>query len=136
MDQLPEFTDYSMKGRTYRYLKSEPLYPFGFGLSYSSFQYSSLTAQRTAKGAEVRATVKNTSSRDGDEVAQIYVAGEQGDEAPIRSLCGFQRVHLRAGQSQQVTFTLKADDLPAARVEITVGGGQPLGATPHVKGTL
>jgi beta-glucosidase len=138
MDQLPEFTDYSMKGRTYRYFKGEPLYPFGFGLSYSSFQYSGLSARRTAKGAEVRATVKNTSSREGDEVVQLYVAGGAGEEAPIRSLRGFQRVHLRAGQSQQVTFTLSSEDVPSAnaKVEISVGGGQPVGTTPNVKGTL
>jgi beta-glucosidase len=136
MDQLPEFTDYSMKNRTYRYFKGEPLYPFGFGLSYSTFAYSGLTARRTANGAEVRATVKNTSTRDGDEVVQLYVAGGAGDESPMRNLRGFQRVHLRAGQSQQVTFTLKPTDLPAAKVEISVGGGQPLGTTPHVAGTL
>src|ERR1017187_6597660 len=100
LDQVPAFTDYSMRGRTYRYFKGEPLYPFGFGLSYSSFQYSGLSARRTANGAEVRATVKNTSSRDGDEVVQLYVTGDPGEEAPIRSLRGFQRVHLRAGQSQ------------------------------------
>jgi len=136
MDQLPEFTDYSMKNRTYRYFKGEPLYPFGFGLSYSSFQYSGLSAGRTAKGAEVRATVKNTSTRDGDEVVQLYVGGGAAEDAPIRSLRGFQRVHLRAGQSQHVIFNLNAEDLPASKVEISVGGGQPLGATPHVKGTL
>ena len=136
MDQLPEFTDYSMKNRTYRYFKGEPLYPFGFGLSYSTFAYSGLTARRTANGAEVRATVKNTSTRDGDEVVQLYVAGGAGEESPIRNLRGFQRVHLRAGQSQQVTFTLKSTDLPAAKVEISVGGGQPLGTTPHIAGTL
>ena len=136
MDQLPEFTDYSMKGRTYRYFKGEPLYPFGFGLSYSSFEYSDLSTRRTANGAEVRATVKNTSSRDGDEVVQLYVTGGPGEEAPIRSLRGFQRVHLSAGQSQQVTFTLNSDDLPASKAEISVGGGQPVGTTAHVKGTL
>jgi len=65
LDQLPEFTDYSMKGRTYRYFAGEPLYRFGYGLSYSSFAYSGLKARRTAAGGEVRATVKNTSSRDG-----------------------------------------------------------------------
>jgi beta-glucosidase len=136
MDQLPEFTDYNMKGRTYRYFKGEPLYPFGYGQSYSTFAYSGLSARRTAKGAEIRATVKNTSSRDGDEVVQLYVSGGPGDEAPIRSLRGFQRVHLRAGQSQQVTFTLNSDDLPGTKAEISVGGGQPVGTTPHVKGTL
>jgi beta-glucosidase len=125
-----------MKGRTYRYFAGEPLFPFGFGLSYSDFAYSGLVAQRTAAGAEIRATVRNTSSRDGDEVVQLYVAGGGDAEAPIRSLRGFQRVHLRAGESREVTFTLEAAELPKTPVEISVGGGQPLGRTPHVAGRL
>ena len=136
VDQLPAFTDYAMKGRTYRYFKGEPLFPFGFGLSYSSFAYSGLVAKRTAAGAEIRATVRNTSSRDGEEVVQLYVGGGPEPEAPIRNLRGFQRIHLRAGESRQVTFTLKAADLPKTAVEISVGGGQPLGNTPHVAGRL
>ena len=135
LNQLPPFTDYAMKGRTYRYFKGEPLYAFGFGLSYSTFAYSGLSAQRTPKGAEIRVTVKNTSARDGDEVVQLYVAGGPGEDAPVRSLRGFQRLHLRAGESRQVSFAL-ASDVPTSKVEISVGGGQPVGNTPHVKGTL
>ena len=70
VDQLPPFTEYAMRGRTYRYFKGETLYSFGFGLSYSTFQYSDLSAKRTAKGAEIHAVVKNTSTVDGDEVVQ------------------------------------------------------------------
>jgi beta-glucosidase len=136
VDQLPPFTDYAMKGRTYRYFKGEPLYAFGFGLSYSTFEYSGLSAKRTPKGAQIHATVKNTSARDGDEVVQLYVGGGAGEESPIRSLRGFQRIHLRAGESQQVNFTLGADDLPKSVVEISIGGGQPLSGIPHVKGKL
>jgi beta-glucosidase len=136
VDQLPPFTDYAMKGRTYRYFKGEPLYPFGFGLSYSNFEYSSLNAKRTQKGAEIRATVKNTSARDGDEVVQLYVSGTTDEQAPLRSLRAFQRIHLRAGESRQLTFTLGSDDLPESKVEISVGGGQPVGNTPRVQGTL
>ena len=136
VDQLPPFTEYAMKGRTYRYFQGEPLYPFGFGLSYSTFAYSGLSAQRTPNGAEIRATVKNTSSREGDEVVQLYIAGGSGDDAPIRSLRGFQRIHVRAGESRQVTFTVAARDLPKSTVEVVVGGGQPVGNTPHVKGSL
>ncbi|MGD0696939.1 MAG: glycoside hydrolase family 3 C-terminal domain-containing protein [Terriglobia bacterium] len=136
MDQLPPFTDYNMKGRTYRYFKGEPLYPFGYGLSYSTFAYSGLSAKRTAGGAKIRATVKNTSSREGDEVVQLYIAGGSEEDAPIRSLRGFQRIHLRAGESREVMFTLAAEDVPKATVEISVGGGQPVGNTSHVKGSL
>ncbi len=134
--QLPEFTDYNMKGRTYRYFTGEPLYPFGFGLSYSTFQYSGLTARRTAKGAEIRATVKNTSKVDGDEVVQLYIGGGPGADAPIRNLRGFQRIRLRAGESRQVTFAVASGDLPKEKVEVSVGGGQPLANVPHLKGEL
>jgi beta-glucosidase len=134
--QLPEFTDYNMKGHTYRYFKGEPLYPFGFGLSYSTFEYAGLSAKRTAKGAEIRATVKNTSKVDGDEVVQMYIGGGPGEEAPIRNLRGFQRIHLRAGESRQVTFTVASHDLPKEKVEIGVGGGQPLPNIPHLTGEL
>ena len=136
VDQLPPFSDYAMKGRTYRYFEGEPLFPFGFGMSYSTFEYSGLSVKRTPDGAEVRATVENTSDRDGDEVVQLYVAGGSGEGAPRRSLRGFQRVHLRAGESREVGFALAADDVPGPEVEISVGGGQSLGSTPHVKGTL
>jgi beta-glucosidase len=136
VDQLPAFTDYAMKGRTYRYFRGEPLYPFGFGLSYASFEYSSLSAKRTPNGAEVRATVKNTSDRDGDEVVQLYLAGGSGEEDPVRSLRGFQRIHLRAGESREVSFTLGSEDVPKSPVEVSVGGGQPVGKTPCVTGIL
>src|SRR4030095_10457085 len=136
VDQLPPFTEYAMRGRTYRYFKGEPLYSFGFGLSYSNFQYTDLSAKRTAKGAEIAATVKNTSTVDGDEVVQLYVGGGPGGDAPIRNLRGFQRIHLKVGESRQVSFKVGAEDIPKSKVEISVGGGQPKGSVPHVKGTL
>ncbi len=136
VDQLPPFTDYAMKGHTYRYFKGEPLYPFGFGLSYSTFEYSGFSAKRMPNGAEIHVTVKNTSSRGGDEVVQLYVSGGRGDEAPVRSLRGLQRIHLRAGESRKVSFTLTADDLSKSPVEVSVGGGQPAGNIAHVQGTL
>ncbi len=132
--QLPEFTDYAMKNRTYRYFTGEPLYPFGFGLSYSTFKYSGLTTARTAKGAVIRATVTNTSKVDGDEVVQLYLGGGPGADAPIRNLRGFQRVRLRAGESRQVTFTVAPGDLPGTKVDVSVGGGQPLPNVSHVSG--
>jgi beta-glucosidase len=136
VDQLPPFTDYAMKGRTYRYFKGDPLYTFGFGLSYSTFEYSGLSAKRTPKGATIQATVKNTSAREGDEVVQLYVGSGAGEESPVRSLRGFLRIHLRAGESRQVNFTLGTDDVPKSAVEISVGGGQPVSNIPHVRGTL
>jgi beta-glucosidase len=136
VDQLPPFTDYAMKGRTYRYFQGEPLYSFGFGLSYSTFAYSGLSAKRTPKGAEIQATVKNTSAREGDEVVQLYVGGGPGEQAPIRNLRGVERIRLRAGESRQVKFTLSSEDLPKTKVSISVGGGQPVGNTPRVEGAL
>ena len=136
LDQVPAFTDYSMKGRTYRYFKGEPLYPFGLGLSYSTFAYSGLSAKRTATGAEIHATVKNTSLREGAEVVQLYISGEVEEDAPIRSLRGFERIHLRPGESREVRFILTPEDLPKAKVQISVGGGQPVGGTACVKGVL
>jgi len=137
VDQLPAFEDYAMKGRTYRYFAGATLFPFGFGRSYSSFQYSDLSVRRTSEGgAQIQVGVRNTSERDGDEVVQLYVAGSVGEGAPIRSLRGFQRIHLRAGESRQLSFSLDAAEIPEGKLEISVGGGQPLGGTPHMKATL
>jgi beta-glucosidase len=134
VDQLPPFEDYSMKNRTYRYFKGEPLYGFGFGLSYSQFQYSRLRGVRTAKGARIFVRVKNESTRDGDEVVQLYLDGAGGTDDPIRQLRGFQRVHLRAGETRDVEFAI--EDVPKNKVRMSVGGGQPVGRTPHVEGML
>ncbi len=97
VSQLPNFEDYSMKGRTYRYFEGTPLYPFGYGLSYTSFSYSGLTAPAEAveagKPVVVEATVTNTGNRAGDEVAQLYLSFPAVPGAPLRALRGFQRVH-------------------------------------------
>ena len=136
IDQLPPFDDYSMQNRTYRYFTGEPLYAFGFGLSYSKFSYSNLHAQRTANGARVTVRVKNDSNRAGDEVVQLYINGAGSPDQAIRDLRGFERVHLRAGESREVTFTLNADEVPQQKSEISVGGGQPVGNVAHVNGAL
>jgi beta-glucosidase len=144
VDQLPPMMDYNIRhGRTYMYLKDEPLYPFGFGLSYTTFKYGrvKMSADSVAKDGEVNCSVDvtNTGSRDGDEVAQLYVrhmgAEKPGGVAwPIRELKGFERVAIARGATRTVTFTLKAKDLAywdeaasrwtveAEPVEIQIGG--------------
>ena len=102
VDQLPPFTDYSMKNRTYRYFTGEPLYPFGYGLSYSTFEYSN----KSVNGHTASARITNTSEREGDEVVQLYV---KTDYAPNPVLKGFERIHLRPGESRAVSFT--ADEI-------------------------
>jgi len=115
IDQLPPFEDYSMQNRTYRYFKGKPLYPFGYGLSYTTFSYSDLTLPKAAisAGAPLTAEVKvaNTGKREGDEVAQLYLSFPSVAGAPLRALRGFKRVHLNPGESQKVRFELKDRDL-------------------------
>jgi beta-glucosidase len=136
VDQLPPFEDYAMKGRTYRYFTGQPLYGFGFGLSYSKFSYSALRATRGSKGGHVSVRVKNDSPREGDEVVQLYIDGAGAPDDPIRSLRGFERVHLRTGESREVQFDIPSADLPAGQVKISAGGGQPVAGVSHVEGTL
>jgi beta-glucosidase len=127
--QLPPFTDYSMTGRTYRYFTGAPLFPFGYGLSYSDFRYSNLTVDRSnASGDEyvVSAHVTNVSSVDGDEVAQVYVAGQRRPDRAIRDLKGFERIHLRAGEARTVQFHIPIPKDRDGRLTISIGGGQPL----------
>jgi beta-glucosidase len=111
VDQIPPFDDYAMEGRTYRYLRGEPLYPFGHGLSYTRFTYSDLKLSRASvvrdDALEVSLDVRNAGDRDGDEVVQLYVRGVGAKApAPNRELRGFERVHLRAGETRRVRFTL------------------------------
>jgi beta-glucosidase len=107
--QLPPFADYTMRGRTYRYFDGDPLYPFGHGLSYTTFAYSDLRLDKSAVRAdeafEASVTVKNTGSRAGDEVVQLYArAIDPRRPMPIRELHGFERVSLRAGEERRVSF--------------------------------
>jgi beta-glucosidase len=143
VDQLPPFEDYAMKGRTYRYFQGEPLYPFGYGLSYTSFSYGGLTVPAAvAAGSPVVAevTVTNTGKLAGDEVAQLYLEFPKLPGAPLRALRGFQRVHLEAGASQKLSFELQPRDLSMVteagepivaegQYILSVGGGQPHTAT-------
>ena len=101
--QLPDFSDYSMKNRTYRFFTGTPLYPFGYGLSYSTFEYSRLNVTKAANGSlEISVQVRNTSPIAGDEVAQLYLGGW---------LKGFTRVHLAAGESSLVHWTVESADI-------------------------
>lgn len=110
-EELPDFHDYSMKGRTYRYMETEPLYAFGYGLSYTQFEYSNLklSSEKIKNGDSVTATVtvKNTGSIDSDEVIELYI---RDDDASVRvphySLCGFDRIHLKAGESCAVSMEI------------------------------
>lgn len=137
---LPDFSDYSMAKRTYRYFEGPVLYPFGFGLSYSRFTYGNPTATATKLDAgdhvSVKVTLENSSERDGDEVAQLYVTPPHTAVSPRLALQGFQRVHLNAGEKREITFDLGPAELnevdeagnrkeTPGEYKIFVGGSQP-----------
>ena len=141
VDQIPAFGDYNMKGRTYRYFTGEPLYPFGYGLSYSDFEYSNLTFDKNSLGAKddlaVSAYVKNAGKIAGDEVVQVYLTHPGQNGAPLRALAGFHRVHLEPGETQKVEVAIPnrnlsfvdekgARRITAGTVQVWVGGGQPV----------
>ncbi|KAK0351827.1 hypothetical protein LTR94_023347 [Friedmanniomyces endolithicus] len=142
VEDLPAFTDYGMKGRTYRYYRGEPLYQFGHGLSFSKFAYSnaklSSAVVRAGDAVRVEVDVANVGSRDADEVAQLYVTlANAGDEGPVRSLVGFERVHLKVGETRRVAFEMPSRALSAVmqggrrridpgQVSLWIGGGQPV----------
>lgn len=111
VDQLPDFQDYSMKGRTYRYMTQTPLYPFGYGLSYTTFEYkpARLSQPKITPNQSVTLSfdIANTGKTDGDEVAQIYVKNPNDPEGPIKALKAFQRIHIKAGDSQSVDIRLE-----------------------------
>jgi beta-glucosidase len=113
---LPPFEEYSMNGRTYRYFGGTPLYPFGYGLSYTTFEYSGLSLSKSVIGEgdsiQVAVNVKNTGRYDGDEVVQLYVKILTSREPqPLKSLKGFRRVAIKRGETRAVAILLKASDL-------------------------
>ena len=105
-DQLPDYEDYSMKGRTYRYF-NDALFPFGYGLSYSTFVINNAQCKMNNDGSgTLTVDVTNTGNRDGDEIVQLYIRDLQDKEGPLKSLRGFQRVSVKAGQTEKVTIQL------------------------------
>ncbi len=141
LDQLPEFTDYSMKGRTYRYMTEEPLYPFGYGLSYASFTYGNISlSQESVEAGEdldVSIEITNVGSRAGTEVVQVYLTHlDASTGVPLRQLVTIERIHLQPGARNRVLFTIEARQMALIRddgscflepgtFEVSVGGCQP-----------
>ncbi|WP_207533130.1 glycoside hydrolase family 3 C-terminal domain-containing protein [Desertivirga arenae] len=130
---LASFTDYSMDNRTYRYFKGKPLFGFGYGLSYTSFRYDQLSMPKTvSKGKDVTITVRvtNTGKMAGDEVAQLYVSNQNPSvKAALKSLKGFQRFYLKAGESRILRFKLTPEDL--SHIDESKGG-----ASTQIKGKI
>lgn len=146
---LSDFNDYSMAGRTYRFFDGEPLYPFGYGLSYTTFEYSDVDMSKSATAGEnvrVKVSVKNTGDRSGEHVVQLYLRhGADVPHAPKHALKGFKRVNLAAGESREVEFLLTPRELAMYNVagelwqhpgdiEVFIGGGQPDASS--AKGTI
>jgi len=141
VDQLPAFDDYNMKGRTYRYFTGEPLYPFGYGLSYTSFGYSNLHFDKESLGANddltARVDVKNTGTMAGDEVVGVYVTHPSVEAAPARALAGFKRIRVTPGATEHVQITVTNRQLSVVdgdgtrkvvpgELQVWVGEGQPV----------
>ncbi|MDR1938440.1 MAG: glycoside hydrolase family 3 C-terminal domain-containing protein [Tannerellaceae bacterium] len=139
-DDLPDYEDYSMKNRTYRYFTGKPLYEFGYGLSYTEFTYSDLQVPETVpigKDATVSVTVSNRGNRDGEEVVQLYLSfPDSKTTTPLRALQGFRRIPLKAGETRRVEFKLAPENMAVVdalvqrsiipgRMLISVGGRQP-----------
>ena len=137
--ELPDFTDYSMKGRTYRYMTGEALYPFGYGLSYTSFEYSNVKADKTVAdddGIIIDMDVTNKGNMDGRETVQVYVKVNGVENAPNYQLKGFKKVAVKAGGTEHVSITLSKDSfglfdtdgkfvIPSGKAIVYVGGQQP-----------
>ena len=149
VDQLPSFTDYAMTNRTYRFFAGKPLYPFGYGLSYSKFAYSGLRLSKDSLAAgeplSFDVDVRNESQRAGDEVVQVYLTFPPYSGAPRNALRAFARVHLEPGEKNAVHFTLSPRDLSAVdqngdrlvmagHYRLAVGGGQPDTGAPGLQG--
>ena len=145
-DDLPDFEDYSMKGRTYRFIETEPLYPFGYGLTYSdvSIDEARIEGDRTS-GARISVTVRNDSSMTAAEVVQVYAKSDDVDEARNGKLAGFARVTCEAGKSVDIVIDIPSENLrvvrqdgsrvlPEGEIKLYVGFGQPDARTEALTG--
>ena len=144
VEQLPPFDDYSMKGRTYRYMDKEAMYPFGYGLSYTTFEYVGLQLPAVVKAGEpatVSVSITNTGKMAADEVVQLYIKDvEASVDVPLRQLCGFKRIHLKPGETQKVTLDIAPENMSVVTgtlkrtiepglFRVSIGNGQPLPVT-------
>lgn len=151
VDDLPPFDDYAMAGRTYRYFNGTPVYPFGYGLSYTQFRYAPIKISAAANAAEtglhVATDVQNVGQRSGDEVAQLYLNFPKAEGTPRVALRGFQRISLRPGERRTITFDLSPRDLSSVTPEgvhtvlagtytVSVGSGQPGTGVPSESATV
>jgi beta-glucosidase len=140
VSELPPFSEYSMKNRTYRYFTGTPVYPFGYGLSFTTFEYAPLKLEpvdgNVEKGVRVTTTVTNTGKRAGEEVAQLYLEPPRYEGAPRWALRGFQRFNLQPGERKTISLTLSPRDLSfvtrdgvrqvmSGEYHVNVGAGQP-----------
>ena len=128
LKDMPDFTDYSLKNRTYRYFAGTPLYPFGYGLTYGDAYVSGARAEQNAQGVTVRVTVKNAGKADTDEVAQVYCQNEGSENAPLHPrLAGFRRVHVPAGAEITAEIFVPAQKLLVVNEEgERVAEGRPV----------
>lgn len=142
---LPAFEDYSMENRTYRFFRGEPAYPFGFGLSYTTFKYTNLNIEQKEDGFTVTVTIENTGARSGEEVVQVYATQKAEFRTPLRKLVAFSRVSVQAGRSLRVELPVGLDTLklvdPSGRqvllsstIRFTVGGSQGDPRSIHLMG--
>lgn len=148
LDQLPPYEDYTMKGRTYKYMNEEPLYPFGFGLSYTTFSYENLKLSadkvNTTDDLQITVDINNTGETASDEVVQLYIsATETSIEAPNFELIGIQRVNLAAGASNQLNFTVTPEMralinnqgeavMEPGKYKIYLGGSSPMSVSQNL----
>ena len=144
-NNLPDFEDYSMDGRTYKFIKEKPLFPFGYGLSYTRFEYSNMKTDKNiinpGDPAKCFVNVKNTGKFQGEEIVELYIRDEEASfRVPHHKLCGTNRISLNAGEEKTVEFTVEPKDMcviddEGGRFTLFAGGHQPDGYSKDLTGT-